>query len=103
MRPPGEGLQKSAASAGALQGRRGFFPLWEMTNKELTYTGISARQVYGNRSRKSVREYLETQGRFHHFIEEDYQYFQDEVNKMWDEWAMPGVIPFKLGEDSSKK
>ena len=88
---------------GELAVESGLFPLWEMTNKELTYTGISARQVYGNRSRKSVREYLETQGRFHHFIEEDYQYFQDEVNKMWDEWAMPGVIPFKLGEDSSKK
>ncbi len=88
---------------GELAVESGLFPLWEMTNGELTYTGVSARHVYGGRSRKPVREYLETQGRFHHFIEEDYQYFQSEVEKMWTDWAMPGVIPFKLGADPSKK
>ncbi|MEE9255823.1 MAG: thiamine pyrophosphate-dependent enzyme [bacterium] len=88
---------------GELAVESGLFPLWEMTNGELTYTGTSARQVYGNRPRKPVREYLETQGRFHHFIDEDFEYFQGEVDKMWNDWAMPGVIPFKLGEDPSKK
>ena len=74
-----------------------------MTNGELVYTGVSARHVYGGRKRKSVREYLEAQGRFHHWIEEDYTYFEGEIEKMWTEWSMPGVIPFKMGEDPSKK
>ncbi len=87
---------------GELAVETGLFPLWEMTDGQLTYTGISARQVYGKRSRKQVREYLETQGRFHHFEEEDYQYFQEEVDKMWDDWMVPGVIPFRVNDPSKK-
>ena len=80
----------------------GLFPLWEITDGELTYTGISARQAYGKRSRKPVREYLETQGRFHHFLDEDYEFFQGEVDKMWNDWMVPGVIPFKVNDPSKK-
>ena len=87
---------------GELAVETGLFPLWEMTDGALTYTGISARQVYGKRGRKPVREYLETQGRFHHFVEEDYEYFQSEVDKMWDDWMVPGVIPFKVNDPSKK-
>ena len=87
---------------GELAVETGLFPLWQITDGELTYTGISARQVYGKRSRKPVREYLETQGRFHHFLDEDYEFFQGEVDKMWNDWMVPGVIPFKVNDPSKK-
>ncbi len=87
---------------GELAVETGLFPLWEMTDGALTYTGISARQVYGKRSRKPVREYLETQGRFHHFLDEDFEFFQGEVDKMWNDWMVPGVIPFKVNDPSKK-
>jgi pyruvate ferredoxin oxidoreductase beta subunit len=41
-----------------------------------------------------VREYLERQGRFAHFIEEDIEFFQRKTDEMWEKWLIPGVIPF---------
>jgi pyruvate ferredoxin oxidoreductase beta subunit len=87
---------------GELAVETGLFPLWEMMESDLIFTGISARQVYGNRKRKPVREYLEAQGRFHHFIDEDYELFQTEVDRQWEEWMVPGVIPFKVVNPSKE-
>jgi pyruvate ferredoxin oxidoreductase beta subunit len=42
-----------------------------------------------------VRGYLEKQGRFAHLVDEDYDYIQGMVDKMWDEWEVPGVAPFR--------
>jgi len=33
---------------------------------------------------------------FAHFIDEDVEHFQAEVDKMWTEWLIPGVIPFTV-------
>ena len=48
-----------------------------------------------------VRDYLNRQGRFAHFTEDDIAYFQSKVDEMWDHWLVPGVIPFRkqLEED----
>jgi pyruvate ferredoxin oxidoreductase beta subunit len=43
-----------------------------------------------------VYEYLKRQGRFAHFIDEDVEHFQAQVDKMWTEWLIPGVIPFTV-------
>ncbi len=42
-----------------------------------------------------MREYLEKQGRFSHFTEEDYEYVQSMVDEMWEDWEIPGVVPFR--------
>ncbi len=34
------------------------------------------------------------QGRFAHFIKEDIDYFQAKIDAMWEEWLIPGIIPF---------
>ena len=56
--------------------------------------GRSKRIIDGQLKRKPVREYLERQGRFAHFIDEDYEYFQSKIDEMWEKWLIPGVIPF---------
>jgi pyruvate ferredoxin oxidoreductase beta subunit len=50
--------------------------------------------------RLPVREYLERQGRFNHLTDEDIAYFQSKVDQMWENWLVPGVIPFSV--DDSK-
>ena len=52
------------------------------------------------RPRKPVREYLLKQGRFAHFVEEDLAYFQAKVDEQWDQWEIPGVVPFRRMEAS---
>jgi pyruvate ferredoxin oxidoreductase beta subunit len=41
-----------------------------------------------------VREYLSKQGRFAHFTEEDYDYFQKRIDEQWTDWLIPGVVSF---------
>jgi hypothetical protein len=36
------------------------------------------------------------QVRFAHFIDEDVEHFQAQVDKMWTDWLIPGVIPFTV-------
>src|SRR5207245_1027180 len=50
----------------------------------------------GRKKRKPVYEYLKRQGRFAHFIDEDVEHFQSQVDKMWTDWLIPGVIPFTV-------
>ena len=35
------------------------------------------------------------------FLDEDYEFFQG-VDKMWNDWMVPGVIPFKVNDPSKK-
>jgi pyruvate ferredoxin oxidoreductase beta subunit len=74
---------------GELAIRSGIFPLWEITNGILKYT-YDARK-----SRMPVREYLESQGRFAHFKQEDFDFVQSVVDEMWNEWEVPGVMPLR--------
>jgi hypothetical protein len=59
-------------------------------------TGPTRQIAEGRKKRKPVFEYLKRQGRFAHFADEDVEHFQHEVDKMWTEWLIPGVIPFTI-------
>lgn len=56
----------------------------------------------GRKNREPVIEHLKRQGRFAHFIDEDVEHFQAEVDKMWTEWLVPGVIPFTIAQKDTK-
>ena len=60
----------------------------------MKYYGKTKAIVEG-RPRKPVREYLLKQGRFAHFTEEDLAYFQEKVDQQWEQWQIPGVVPFR--------
>ena len=74
----------------------GITPLWDCLEGELRYQGLTGQQVEGKIRRKPVADYLRRQGRFAHFIDEDVEHFQAEVDKMWTDWLIPGVIPFTV-------
>ena len=71
--------------------RSGIFPLYEVEDGRVTYT-YNARK-----DRVPVRDYLMKQGRFAHLAEDDIQYIQGMVDKMWEEWEIPGVAPLRTG------
>jgi pyruvate ferredoxin oxidoreductase beta subunit len=73
---------------GELGVKCGIFPVYEIIEGEVIYT-YDAR----NKDRVPVREYLMRQGRFAHLIDEDINYIQSMVDKMWTEWEIPGVAP----------
>lgn len=75
---------------GQLAVKTGVFPLYEIVRGEVRYTYDAA-----SKKRIPVREYLEKQGRFSHFEEEDYEFFQQTVDEMWEEWEVPGIAPIK--------
>ena len=70
----------------------GIFPLYEILDGQVIYT-YDPR----NKGRIPVREYLQQQGRFAHLIDEDIAYIQKMVDRMWDDWEIPGVIPLAGG------
>jgi pyruvate ferredoxin oxidoreductase beta subunit len=75
---------------GELGIKSGIFPLYEVIDGQVIYT-YDARK----KGRIPVREYLEKQGRFAHLIDHDVDYIQSMVDKMWNEWEVPGVAPFR--------
>jgi len=74
----------------------GIWPLYEVIDGVCNLTGPTRQIAEGRKKRKPVYEYLKRQGRFAHFVEEDVEHFQHEVDKMWTEWLIPGVIPFTV-------
>jgi pyruvate ferredoxin oxidoreductase beta subunit len=74
----------------------GIWPLYEVIDGVCNLTGPTRQIAEGRKKRKPVYEYLKRQGRFAHFIDEDVDHFQAEVDKMWTEWLIPGVIPFTV-------
>jgi pyruvate ferredoxin oxidoreductase beta subunit len=72
----------------------GIFPLYEVEDGKLSFYGQTKYLVEGRTKRIPVREYLNRQGRFAHFLEEDIEYFQVKIDEMWEKWLLPGVIPF---------
>lgn len=77
---------------GELAIKSGLFADYEIIKGKVKYT-------YDLRGKKRipVREYLEKQGRFQHFTDEDYDYVQSVVDEMWEEWELPGILPIKQG------
>jgi pyruvate ferredoxin oxidoreductase beta subunit len=74
----------------------GIMPLWEVVDGKLSYNGPTKNIVLGKQKRRPVREWLEKQGRFAHFTQEDYDYFQKKVDEMWEQWILPGVVAFDM-------
>jgi pyruvate ferredoxin oxidoreductase beta subunit len=72
----------------------GVWPLYEIEEGKLKLGGRTKQIVGGTTKRKPVSEYLRRQGRFAHFTQEDVDFFQGEVDKMWEDWSFPGVVPF---------
>ncbi len=75
---------------GHLAVETGIFPLYEIVRGEVRYTYDASKK-----KRIPVREYLEKQGRFSHFVDEDYELVQLKVDEMWEDWEIPGVAPIK--------
>lgn len=82
---------------GQLAVKTGVFPLYEIVRGEVRYTYDAT-----SKKRIPVREYLEKQGRFSHFVDEDYEFFQQTVDEMWEEWEVPGIAPIKGALKSRK-
>jgi len=79
---------------GELAVETGIWPLYEVEDGVLHYYGKS-KYLADGKKRKPTREYLLKQGRFAHFTEDDFEYFQAKVDEMWDKWEVPAVIPFR--------
>lgn len=80
----------------------GVWPLYEVENGVLRLLGKTKDIAQGRTRRLPVRDYLLKQGRFAHFAEEDFAYFQAKVDEMWDRWLVPGVIPFRREVDQDQ-
>ncbi|MBI4502292.1 MAG: pyruvate synthase [Gemmatimonadetes bacterium] len=83
---------------GELGIKSGIFPLFEVIDGKVIYSYDPRKK-----GRVPVREYLEKQGRFAHLVDEDVDYIQQMVDKMWEEWEVPGVAPFRGNLNSAQK
>jgi pyruvate ferredoxin oxidoreductase beta subunit len=85
---------KYSHEIGELAVETGIWPLYEIENGKLTMYGKTQHIASGALQRKPVGEYLLRQGRFAHFTEEDIALVQARTDKMWEQWAIPGVLAF---------
>jgi pyruvate ferredoxin oxidoreductase beta subunit len=72
----------------------GVWPLYEVENGLLKLYGRTKQIAEKRARRKPVRDFLLRQGRFAHFTDDDFEYFQHKIDQMWETWLIPGVIPF---------
>jgi len=94
----------SALEIGNLAVNTGIWPLYEVEKGVLKLYGKTREIAEGRFQRLPVRDYLTKQGRFAHFTEEDIEYFQSQVDDMWDNWLVPGVFPLrKPAEEAAPK
>jgi pyruvate ferredoxin oxidoreductase beta subunit len=84
---------------GELAVTTGVWPLYEIENGVLRLYGKTKEIAEGRYKRLPVRDYLLKQGRFAHFKEEDFDYFQNKIDQMWEKWLYPGIIPFRAELD----
>jgi len=80
---------------GNLAVNTGIWPLYEVENRVLKLYGKTRQIAEGRYKRLPVADYLLKQGRFAHFTEEDIAFFQEQVDDMWNNWLIPGVIPLR--------
>jgi pyruvate ferredoxin oxidoreductase beta subunit len=80
---------------GELAVTTGVWPLFEMEDGVFKLVGKTRDISDGRLKRGPVRDYLLRQGRFAHFTEDDFDYFQSKIDEMWEKWLIPGVIPFR--------
>jgi pyruvate ferredoxin oxidoreductase beta subunit len=87
---------------GELAVTTGVWPLFEMEDGVLKLVGKTRDISDGRLKRGPVRDYLLRQGRFAHFTEDDFDYFQSKIDEMWEKWLIPGVIPFRKQIDADQ-
>ncbi len=87
---------------GELAVNTGIWPLFEVEDHVLSLVGKTRDIADGRLKRRPVKDYLLRQGRFAHFTDDDIDYFQSKVDEMWQNWVIPGVIPFKKQLDEDK-
>ena len=81
---------------GKLAVETGIWPLFECENGVLRLNGTTKSIAEGRFKRKPVREYLSRQGRFAHFTDDDYAYFQQKIDHMWETNLIPGVTSYSI-------
>jgi pyruvate ferredoxin oxidoreductase beta subunit len=91
----------TALELGNLAVSTGIWPLYEVEKGELKLYGKTREIAEGRFKRLPVADYLLKQGRFAHFTEEDLAYFQSQVDEMWNNWLVPGVIPLRKQKAST--
>src|SRR5207248_10414010 len=80
----------------------GVWPLYEVENGVLRLVGKTRDLADGRLKRVPVRDYLNRQGRFAHFTDDDIEYFQSKIDQMWTKWLVPGVIPFRMQAEEAR-
>jgi pyruvate ferredoxin oxidoreductase beta subunit len=80
---------------GNLAVNTGIWPLYEVEKGVLKLYGKTREIAEGRFKRLPVQDYLLKQGRFAHFTEEDIAFFQSQIDDMWNNWLIPGVIPLR--------
>ena len=76
--------------------KTGMWALYEMVDGKLTFNPPTAAIARKQQKRLPVRDYLQRQGRFHHFTDKEYNHVQKRIDEVWDsqKWSIPGVLPF---------
>lgn len=83
---------------GEMACKAGMWANWEMMDGKLTFQTPSSGIIKGMVERAPVTEYLQRQGRFDHLIKEDIDHIQKQLDKIWGEWGIPAILPFKVAE-----
>jgi pyruvate ferredoxin oxidoreductase beta subunit len=91
-----------AYEIGHLAVNTGIWPLYEVEKGVLKLYGKTKEIAEGRFKRLPVQDYLTKQGRFAHFTDEDIAFFQSQVDDMWDNWLVPGVIPLRKEPEGAK-
>jgi pyruvate ferredoxin oxidoreductase beta subunit len=81
---------------GKLAVETGIWPMFESENGVLRLNGTTKTIADGRFKRKPVRDYLSRQGRFAHFTEEDYDFFQGKIDHIWTQTLIPGVTSYRV-------
>jgi pyruvate ferredoxin oxidoreductase beta subunit len=79
---------KDSIKIGKLAVDTGFIPIYEIENGKLKFT-------YKPKERKPIKEYLKVQGRFSQLSEEDMDQIQKDIDRRWEEWIVPNIMPIK--------
>jgi len=83
---------------GEMACKSGMWANWEMMDGKLTFQTPTSGIIKGMVERAPVADYLQRQGRFDHLRKEDIDHIQKQLDKIWGEWGIPAVLPFKVAE-----
>jgi len=82
-------FDKPTSDLGRLAVETGTWPLYEVAD------GIFRLTAKPPEPRRPVREYIQREPRFKGITDEQLRQYQQDVDRMWTEWLLPGLIPTK--------